>query len=503
MISSRIVKNTLVLYIRMILFTIISLYTARVVLNVLGVEDYGIYNVVTGFVLAFGFLNNAMSASVQRFLTVEFKKNSLERLNKIFSLSISIHLILAILMVLIAESVGLYFLKNKMVIPEDRAFAASCIFHFSVVSLFFSILNVPYKALIITHEHMSAFALISLFEVFAKLVVALILPIQPYDKLITYAALLTLISVILQFIYMFFCKKRYDEASYHTTWDSRLFKDMSIFAGWNLIGVLAGVAQNQGVNIVLNIFGGPVVNAARGISYQVGSAVNQLVTNFQVAVTPPIMKAYSNEDSNTRNLVLSSSKLSFILLLFVIVPIYIFCPQLLNLWLKNVPEYAVQFTRLVLLDTLFASFAGPIHMLFQATGRIRNYQIIISGILLMNLPLAYLLLHYGYTYESVFLLTIILTLVTLVLRLIMIRKYINIDFIIFTVHVFLPCFAVAILSFVFTYLLSMISSGTIVKLILNMLMSVLIVALATWVVGLSKDEKKVVYNYVRKNHEDH
>lgn len=495
----RIARNTLALYLRMLISMLVSLYTSRVVLSALGVEDYGIYNVVTGFVLAFGFLNSAMHVSVQRFLTMEFEKHDFRRLNHIFSLSLVLHVAIALTMVVITETVGLYFLENRMVIPPDRMNAARWVFHFSVVSLFFSILNVPYRALIITYEHMGSFAVISLFEVFAKLGIALVLPFMKTDRLLIYGLMLAAVSVVLQIIYIAVCKIRYQEASFHKyVWDRLLLKDMCSFAGWNLIGVFAGIAQNQGVNVVLNIFGGPVVNAARAISFQVGGAANQLVTNFQLAVTPPLMKQYANRDGSAEALIFSSSKISCILIMFVIVPVYVMCPEILSLWLETVPEHAVAFTRIVLLDSLVGSLAGPLHTLFQATGKISRYQMVISGILLLNLPLAYIMLHYGCSYDSVFALAVVLTFVTLICRLVMIRKYADVNVRNFTLKVIIPCTLLAAVVYAITCGAAALGDRSLADVFIVTSVSAMSIVVFAWIFALTGDEKALVKSILRR-----
>lgn len=422
--GTRIAKNTLYLYGRMLLSMVITLYTSRVVLNALGASDYGIYNVVTGFVVTFGFLNSAMHASVQRFLTVEMKAKNIDRLNQIFSMGVAIHLILALVIILIAEPIGIYFVQEKLVIPTDRLNAATWIFHFSIITLFFGIMNVPYKALIIAREDMGAFSAISLIDVFAKLVIALILVYCTNDRLILYGISLMLVAVVIQLFYMFYCISHYEEGRYRPFWNKSLFSEMSGFAGWNLIGVFAGIIYNQGVNIVLNIFGGPVVNAARAIAFQVSGAANQLVSNFQLAANPPIMKAYTMKDKSVFRLLTSSCKLSYILLLCLVLPFIIECPFILQVWLKDAPAYSIVFTRLAMIDILVCSLAGPIHTLIQATGKIRKYQIIVSGILLMNLPFSYVLLKIGMDYECTFIVSILLSILALVVRYILLRSFI-------------------------------------------------------------------------------
>ncbi len=496
--GSRIAKNTVFLYGRMLLSMIVTLYTSRVVLNSLGAIDYGVYNVVTGFVVSFGFLNSAMHASVQRFLTVEMKKNNSKKLNQIFSMGVTIHFILALVMVIIAEPIGLYFVQNKLVIPIDRMEAALWIFHLSIVSLFFGIMNVPYKALIIARENMGAFAAISLIEVFAKLGIAITLVFCIIDKLILYAVLLVMVAVAIQFFYMWYCISNYEEGRFKRFWDRKLFNKMSSFAGWNLIGVFAGIVYNQGVNIVLNIFGGPIVNAARAIAFQVSGAANQLVTNFQLAANPPIMKAYATKDNSVFRLLSSSSKLSYILLLFIIVPFIIECPYILNIWLKNVPEYSIDFTRLAMVDILICSLAGPLHTLMQATGSIRKYQIIVSGLLLMNLPLSYIMLKLGFGFNATFVVSIILSFVALVIRYILLRSFIEYRLWDLIVGFALPIIILTIISIIMPYFFYCLMKPGLIRLIIICLASCFSVAVISWIGVLDKGEKSLFLQIIKR-----
>lgn len=487
------------LYIRMIVFMVVSLYTSRVILNSLGVEDFGVYNVVTGFVVAFGFLNSAMTASVQRFLTVEFKKDNQGKLNQVFNMSIVIHFFLALIMVGVAEPIGLFFVQNKLVIPPERLDAAIWIFHFSVITLFFSIMNVPYRALIVTHEDMGAFAVISLFEAFAKLAAAFLIDAVLFDKLIFYGFLLAGVAILVQVFYMFLCIYKYrKEVVFKLTWDGMLFKAMCSFAGWNLIGVFAGIAHNQGINIVLNLFGGPVVNAARAIAYQVSGAANQLVTNFQMAVNPPIMKSYVAKDGRVERLVLSSSKISCILLLCIAIPAIIETPYILKLWLKTVPDYAIGFTRLTLIDAVICSMAGPFHTLFQATGKIKLYQSLISGILLLNLPFSYLLLYIGLHFDITFIVSIALSLFALIIRLILAKKYSSITMGFFLVKVFLPLALTIVMAVIIPYGLLGVMSEGVLRLFFVVIISIIILGVGSWFLVLDFNENNLVLNFARR-----
>lgn len=496
--GARIAKNTVFLYCRMLLSMIVTLYTSRVILNALGAVDYGIYNLVTGFVISFGFLNSAMHASVQRFLTIELKNNNYDRLNKIFSMGVIIHFILALVIVFLVELVGIYFLETKINVPSDRLSASVWIFHFSVVTLFFSIVNVPYKALIIAHEDMGIYAAISLLEVFTKLFIAFIITQVFFDKLIFYGFLLMLVAIIIQVFYRAYCRRKYKEGHFVRFWDRAIFNEMSSFAGWNLIGVFAGISYNQGVNVLLNIFGSPVVNAARAISFQVSGAANQLVTNFQLAVNPPIMKAYATNDESLSRLVISSSKLSFILLMFIVVPFIFETQTILKLWLVKIPEYTISFARLAMIDILVCSLAGPLHILVQATGEVKKYQVVISGILLLNLPISYVLLHFGANYASTFIVSIILSTIALITRFYLLRKSIAISFRSFIKQFLAPISFVALVTVLICLLIQNILIYEMLRLLLTCCISWISIILLSWFFVLDKQEKRLILTIIKR-----
>ena len=286
--NKRIAKNTLVLYVRMIFLLCISLFTSRVVLNMLGVEDYGIYNVVGGIVAMFGFLNGSMSSATQRYITFALGKGDMKRLKTVFSTTLQIHTLIAIIIVLLGESIGLWFLYHKMQIPAERMDAAFWVLQCSVVSTVVMIISVPYNSDIIAHEKMSAFAYFSILEALLKLLIAYMLVVSPYDKLVIYAILLLLVEVLLRFCYSIYCNKYFEESKYHHVWDKALFKEMTFFASWSIFGNFASVLFGQGLNILLNVFFGPAINAARGIAVQVQGVIQQFVTNFQMALNPQI-----------------------------------------------------------------------------------------------------------------------------------------------------------------------------------------------------------------------
>lgn len=418
-VNTRIAKNTLILYCRMLFSMIVTLYTSRIVLNTLGVEDFGIYSIVAGVVIMFGFLNNAMSASTQRFLTYESAKGNHSSLQNIFNVSITIHLIIAIIIFIIAETIGLWFLNTQLNIPLERMTAANWVFQFSIFSFVISVCLVPYNAVIIANEKMQAFAFIGLVEVILKLIVVFLLTIIEFDQLITYAALLCLVTIVVKVSEQVYCKLHFNESkNVVLTWDKDMTKDMGAFAGWNLFGVAAGIGYGQGVNVLLNIFFGASINASRGIAFQIQGAISSLITNFQLALAPVITKGYARDESKeTFDLVFSSSKLSFYLLLIFAIPLLVKTNYILVWWLKIVPEYSVIFTKLIIIDLVISSLSGPLHILAQAAGKIRNYQILVSGILILNVPFSYLFLKLGYSPEITIVISIFFSLIALCARL--------------------------------------------------------------------------------------
>lgn len=401
--NSRIAKNTLLLYFRMMITMLIGLYASRVVLNTLGIEDFGIYNVVGGVIAMFSFVNGAMANATSRYLTVELGRENWQRLKATFSTALTIHAMIAVLIIVLGETVGLWFLLNKMIIPDARLGAAMWVYQLSIVSMAVSIMSVPFNASIISHEKMSAFAYITIFDVTMKLLIVFLLLLIPYDKLKVYAVLLFLTQLLNQLIYMIYCKWKFPETSYKPHIDKSLFKEMSIFAGWNLYGNLSYITYNQGVNILLNVFFGPTINAARGIAVQVQSMTYSFVSNFQTALNPQITKSYANGNVTYMNqLIAMGSKFSFYLLLLIAIPLMIETPYILRLWLVQVPEHAVSFFRILVLINLTDALSTPVAISIQATGQIKAPQLITGTILMAILPVSYIALKMGAPAEAVF-----------------------------------------------------------------------------------------------------
>ena len=401
--NKRIAKNTLLLYARMLLMMLVSLFTSRVILQVLGIEDYGVYNVVGGIVSMFAFINGGMVAATQRYITFELGSGNKERLQRVFSTSLQIHAMISILIVILGETVGLWFLQEKLVIPEDRMIAAMWVYQCSIIVCVLNIMSIPYNADIVAHEKMSAFAMISVVEVVLKLLVVYLLMLFPFDKLIVYAILLLAVQFSIRLVYAAYCKRHFEESSYIHRWNSDLIKEMLGFAGWSFWGSLAVILYTQGIIMMLNVFFGHIVNAARGIAIQVQSAVLQFVMNFQMALNPQITKSYAAGNlDQMHSLMFRSARFSFLLLFFIALPVLLETNFLLTLWLKTVPDHTVIFAQIMLCISLVYTTANPCIIANQATGKVKVYQAVVGGILLAILPISYIVLKMGAPAYSVF-----------------------------------------------------------------------------------------------------
>ena len=420
--SRRIAKNTAILYFRMFFLMLVNLYTSRVVLDALGVKDYGIYNVVGGFVAMFALISSALTSACTRFLNYEMGIGESDRQMLVFSTSVIIQFILAVVIFVLAEIVGIWYINNMMVIPYPRLIAANWCFQFSVFSFCMNLICVPYNATIIAHEKMRAFAYVSIGQGIAILGVSFAIYYEPFDRLIFYALLLMVVQLCILISYRIYCKNNFHECRICRAFDKTLLHNMLSYSFWHLIGNGATVLKTHGVNLVLNLFGGPTVNAARGLATQVDNAVNQFSGNFMMAINPQITQSYAKGDIKYMlNLVYKGSYFSFYLIFLLSLPIMINSKYLMSLWLKEVPEYTVIFTQLALIVTVIASLSRPLVTAQNATGNVRNYQIAIGGIQLLNLPLSYLALWLGYS-PFIVVVAIIVEFVSFLARIFMLPK---------------------------------------------------------------------------------
>lgn len=424
--TKRIAKNTLMLYFRQILIMLVSLYTVRVVLNVLGAEDYGIYNVVAGVVTMFSFLSGAMATASQRYFSFDLGKGDSEHLKTTFSVTFQIYVLLAAIVIILAETVGLWFVNHKLVIPEERMTAANWIFQAAIVSFLLTLITTPYMASIIAHENMNVYAYVSIVEAGLKLGIVFLLKILPFDKLIIYGILLAVVALINTSIYRLYCHKHYAECKFRFVKDGRLFKEIVSYSGWNLFGSTASVVHNQGMTILINLFFGPLVNAARAVAAQVNVAVLSFAQNFSTALRPQIIKFYATGDKESMlKMVMYGTKIIFFLMLMICVPLYFQVPYLMQLWLKNVPDYTVLFVRLVVIDVLIDSISYPVMSVVQTKGKIKLYQGVVGGLLILNLPVSYIFLGLGFAPESVFIVAIILSVFAMIFRILITQKMVH------------------------------------------------------------------------------
>lgn len=494
--NKRIARNTIMLYIRMLCVMGVSLYTSRVVLQLLGVVDFGIYNVVGGIVAMFSFLSNSMASATQRFLSYELGKKSAGQLQHVFNTSLNIHFIIGVVVLILAEMIGVWFINHKVNIPPSRLNAAIWVFHFSVLSFFVTILQTPYNALIIAYERMNVYALVSVIEAIFKLSVVLLLFIIDYDKLILYAILMFCVTLLVAFIYWIYCRRRYKVCKYSFYWDKKLFHYMFSFAKWNLFGSTAWLLKGQGINILLNLFFGAVVNAARGIAYQVSGSITTFMVNFQTAVNPQIIKYYAdNQIGNMLNLVVRSSKYSFYLILFLTIPVFLETDYILHVWLTVVPDYTVLFCRLILLDVLLDSVSGPMMTAVQATGKIKLYQILVGSILLLNIPISYLFLKNGFLPEITMYVSIMLTLFTVVARLWIIKHVIGCSMHFFG-SLFLSIVKIMLLAPLFPILFYFVMVPSTLRFFVVGFSSVFSVCTVIYMFGMESQERSYVRNKV-------
>ena len=496
--NKRIAKNTLLLYFRMLFMMVVSLYTSRVILNALGVEDFGIYNVVGGVVAMFSVISGSLSAAISRFITYELGKGDQSKLNKIFSASVTIQILLSLIIVILIESVGVWFLNAKMTIPEARMTAANWVLQFSIVTFVINLISVPYNAAIIAHERMSAFAYISILEAVGKLAIAFLIMWSPIDKLIYYAILMCAVAVIVRFTYGHYCKKHFAECTYHFHWDKDILKQMFGFAGWNFIGAASAVLRDQGGNIVINLFYGPAVNAARGIAIQVNNAVTGFVTNFMTALNPQITKSYASGDSDyMMTLIFQGARLSFYMLLLLSLPILVNTHYILVIWLKLVPEHAVLFVQLILIFALSESISNPLITAMLATGKIRNYQLVVGGLQMMNLPISYTCLRFGCMPESVLIVAIVISQCCLAVRLYMLRGMIGLSSIKYLKNVYLNVIGVTLISVIVPVLLSYQLNESFFSFIILSLVAMASTVATELLIGCNKKERAFVIEKVK------
>lgn len=495
--NKRIAKNTAVLYIRMLVMMIISFFTARITLNALGVIDYGINNVVGGLVSMFSLLSNSLSSATSRFMTFGLGQGDLDNLKKIFSTTVNIHIILAIVVVIAIESVGVWFLNNKMTIPTDRLYAANWVLQGSVLTFAIGLLSVPYNSAIIAHEKMSAFAYMTIFDAVFKLIIVFGIYYYRGDKLILLTNLFVIQCIIKQAVYWIYCKRKFAECTYVRGRNKQMEKSIFSFAGWNFIGCTAGLMKDQGVNIVINLFTGPAVNAARGIAMQVNGIISQFIGGFMTALNPQITKSYAaDEYARMHNLIYQGTRLSYFLFMTLSIPIFFEIENILYIWLGQVPENTILFARLVLILSLAEILSNALITAQLATGDIKKYQIVVGGILLLNFPLSYICLKIGMIPESTIVVAIIISQICLIARLWFLRYMIKLPARQFIKKVYINVLSVTIIAIVPPMICYLYIDQPIIRFFTLCIVSVISSLIAIYFIGCSREEKELIKKYI-------
>ena len=498
--NKRIAKNTLLLYVRMLFLMVVSLFTSRVILNTLGVEDFGIYNVVGGIVAMFTIISGSLTSAISRFLTFELGKGDKEKLKTIFSTSVNIQLGLSAIIILIGEVVGIWFLNNQMNIPAERMMAANYILQCSLGIFVLNLLSVPYNASIIAHEKMGAYAYISILDIVLKLAVAYAIMLSPFDRLISYGVLLLAESIFIRLIYGLYSKRNFEECTYHLIYDKAVLRKMVSFAGWNFLGVTAGTLNTQGVNILMNVYYGVTVNAARGIAVQAGAAISQFVQSFTTAVNPQITKSWAAGDiTYMHTLVCQSSKFSAYLFLLMAIPLSVETSEIFEIWLKNPPEYAVLFFRLSLLGTLMDSvLSNSLMTAIFATGDIKKYQVYVTICGGTVFPLTWLAYLMGASPDSTYIIYFIIYCVVLYVRLHVIQQKVHLQIKEYARRVLVKFIPVAVLSFLVPISIAYLMPASFVRILITALVSVVITCAIIYSIGLTIGERNMVMSKVKK-----
>lgn len=496
--NKRIAKNTVALYVQTLMGMLIGLYTSRVMLNIMGIADFGLYNVIGGVVVLFGVLQSAMASSTSRFITFELAGGDRRRLKEVFSTGLLIHLGIALAVAVMALTIGPWFMETYMQIPAARLEAAQWVFYCAVISTFIAIVNVPYGAAIVAHERMSIFAYFSVLDLVLKLGVVFLLQFVDTDKLIVYAAMLVGVQVLMQTIYFWYCFRQFEEVRVGFVWNKRLFKEMTSFAGWSLFGDSAVMMMTQGTNILLNIFFGAPLNAARGIAVQVQGALARFVGGFQTALNPQITKSYATKDLQyMHKLIFASSKFSFVMMLLLAIPVFIEAEHILTWWLKVVPPHTVNFVRIMLLISLIDCLANPLIFAAKATGRIKVYQSILGSLLLLVVPVSYLILKLGFPPESIFVVHLAIAFAGQIVRVWLIKPMIKLSLADYWIKVLFSCMLLLGLSPILPFTLYNLLDESLFRLVVIISSSCLSILLLGYVLALDKLERLFLENFVK------
>lgn len=474
----------------------VSLYTSRVILNTLGVVDYGINNVVGGVIAMLGFLTGSLGAASSRYITYDLGKGDMALMKKTFGNILSIHFILAGIVLVVGETLGLWFMSTQLQIPPERMTAAMWVYQFSIFSSILAVISVPYNATIIAHEKMSAFAYISIVDAVLKLLIVYLLVVIPYDKLIVYAILFFCIQAFDRIVYGIYCSRHFEETRTRPSYDGKLFKEIFAFAGWTMNGNLAVIGYTQGLNILLNMFFGPAVNAARGIAVQVQGVCQQFCSNFQMALNPQLTKSYAQGNlDDMHRLLVKSSKFSFYILFFIVLPLMLEAGFVLKIWLGMVPEHTITFLRLILVVGLLFTLSNPIIVSVHATGKLKKFQIIEGSMLLSIVPIAYILLKFfGIRPEYVFVVHIIVELFTQYARLRIVLPMISMPLSDYVKSVIAPILKVLVLSPIIPLVVYNAMPQSVLKFFVVCFICVICMSIVIFFIGCTQNERQFIWN---------
>lgn len=498
--NKRIAKNTLFLYIRMILVLLVSLITTRIVLKALGIVDYGIYNVVAGFVSMFAFLNTSMSNGIQRFYNFQLGANDEASVRDVYNTALQIQGLLAIVILILLETIGVWYMHTQMVIPAERFDTAMWVFQFSVTSMLLVVMQIPYSAAIMAYERMDYYAYVSIFDVVAKLVIAYMLMTTSSDRLLLYGFLNLLVSVVSFFLYVIYSKKHFKYLKLKIKYYKEYFKPMLSFSGWNIFGSFAYMIKGQGLNMLLNAFFGPVVNAARGVSNMIMSAIHGFQSNIVIAFRPQLVKSYSaGEYSRVKNLFYSLSKVSYLMLAMLSIPIIMELDYILSLWLDDViPDYTKSFTILVIVNMVISSLNTPVSQVVHATGKMRKYQIATSTVVCGILPISWIFLKMGYNPNSVYVISLIMTIVNQFVCNIYLKRIFPYSLSEYFKKVLMPCGIFTLLAPTLPYIATLLLPSTFARLLLVGFLSIFSSCIIAYVVVLEKSEKVLILKFIKR-----
>ena len=496
--NKRIIKNTLFLYIRMFIVLIISLYTSRIILNTLGIKDYGIYSTIAGFVSMFAFINATLSASMQRFYNYEGTQTGLEGYKKVYTCGLVIHLIIGVILFVLLETFGLWYVNNIMVIPSDRLYAANIVFQFSTLSLLFLIFQIPYVGAILATEKMNYYSIVSIIDIICRLICVLLLSHISHDKLIIYSVLLFIITVFNFLLYVIYAKKYILHFKFYWKFDMEFFNKILFFSGWNLLGTFSFLLKGQGINILLNLYFGPLINAARGIAYQINSAVTNFTNNITMAYRPQIVNSYSeNNMERVKSLFFSESKICFALITVLIIPIIHEIEYILKIWLGTVPEYTNIFSILILIDSLICTLNTPCSQVISATGQIKKFQIASSVVNICLMPASWICLEKGLDASSVFIATICFSILNQIICLIILKNYFKFEYSHYIKEIILPCFKFCFFLIAITIPIKYIFPDSLLRLLLVVFTTVILGCISAYYIILNEEEKKNISKIIK------